>query len=74
MGCSLCCWAAGSEQALCQLLALCLLHHAPLVRRAAVASGRALLEGQPALTGPLLAGLRHWANRVSEALVLVVSV
>eukprot|EP00775_Hariotina_reticulata_P008383 gene8383-8567_t len=62
----------GSQEVLCQLLALCLLHHSPQVRRAGGASGRALLAGQPALMGPLLEGLRHWANRVHEALVLAV--
>jgi hypothetical protein len=55
------------------VLALCLLHHAPEARRAAVAASCALTAQQPDLLGPLLVGLRHWANRPAEAAVLVVS-
>ncbi|KAF8055816.1 hypothetical protein HT031_006591 [Scenedesmus sp. PABB004] len=59
-----------SHAAVCQLLALCLLHHSLEVRRRGVAAGRPLMAGAPALLGPLLAGLRHWANAPTEALVL----
>jgi hypothetical protein len=55
------------------VLALCLLHHAPEARRAAVSAARSLTAQQPDLLGPLMLGLRHWANRPAEAAVLVVS-
>lgn len=49
-----------------------MLHHSSEVRRAAVAAARATISANPTLMGPLLAGLRHWANNTHEALVLVV--
>jgi len=70
--CGLLCCAAGRE-ALCRLLPLCLLHHSLEVRRAAVSSCQQVLCASPGLMGDLLAGLRHWANRTDEALVLAVS-
>jgi hypothetical protein len=57
----------------CRLLPLCLLHHSPEVRRAAVTSCQAVVAAAPDLMGPLLVGLRHWANHTQEALVLAVS-
>jgi hypothetical protein len=57
----------------CRLLPLCLLHHSPEVRRAAVTASKAVVGAEPSLVGPLLAGLRHWANHTQDALVLVVS-
>lgn len=73
----LCLWScvlyAGAQGSAAALLCLCLLHHDLEVRRVAVSAGRALTSSQPDLLGPLLAGLRHWANRPTEALLLVVS-
>jgi hypothetical protein len=57
-----------------RLLPLCLLHHSPQVRRVAVPAARSVVGASPGLMGPLLAGLRHWANNTQEAAVLVVSV
>jgi hypothetical protein len=70
-----CCVAgpAGAGEAVCRLLPLCLLHHSPEVRRAAVTASRAVVAAESSLVGPLLAGLRHLANNTQEALVLVVS-
>ena len=64
---------AGAHEAVCRLLPLCLLHHSPEVRRAAVSSCQAVVAAAPDLMAPLLAGLRHWANNTGDALVLAVS-
>lgn len=64
---------SGAAESVTRLLPLCLLHHSPQVRRVAGASCRAVVGSAPGLMGPLLAGLRHWANNTQEAAVLAVS-